>query len=156
MEQKLTVVDAFSGDYDFLSNFYPVNIFTEGFTFKSVEHAYQASKSNSHADWKLIESLGADQAGKAKRLGRKFKLRRNWDLVKISLMRRFLEMKFLDPELREKLLATGDAELIEGNYWHDNYWGDCRCDKCKHIPGFNNLGKLLMRLRSNYANSDHR
>ena len=53
-----------------------------------------------------------------------------------------------NPHLREKLIKTGDKILIEGNYWHDNDWGDCYCKNCKHTPGNNNLGKILMNVRS--------
>jgi len=45
------------------------------------------------------------------------------------------------------LLATLDAELIEGNAWHDNFWGDCFCEKCRDIEGLNVLGNILMRIR---------
>lgn len=38
-------------------------------------------------------------------------------------------------------------EIVEGNYWHDNYWGNCTCDKCKNIEGQNKLGKILMKIR---------
>ena len=41
-----------------------------------------------------------------------------------------------------------DIMLIEGNYWHDNYWGNCLCPKCKEIEGQNQLGKILMKVRS--------
>ena len=34
-----------------------------------------------------------------------------------------MKAKFTDPMLAEMLLATGDAELIEGNNWGDCYWG---------------------------------
>ena len=50
-------------------------------------------------------------------------------------------------ELREKLKATGDATLIEGNHWHDNRWGKCTCDKCQNKEGQNWLGKILMEIR---------
>lgn len=49
--------------------------------------------------------------------------------------------------LKKKLLETGDAELIEGNYWHDNTWGQCYCPRCKNKIGENHLGKLLMKIR---------
>ena len=41
-------------------------------------------------------------------------------------------------------------ELIEGNTWSDNFWGDCHCPKCRGIKGENNLGKLLMKIREDY------
>ena len=52
-----------------------------------------------------------------------------------------LRLKFAIPELAEKLLATGEAELIEGNSWGDTTWG-----VYKDI-GENRLGKLLMQVR---------
>ncbi len=50
-------------------------------------------------------------------------------------------------ELRELLLATGKASLLEGNWWHDNFWGDCFCEACSQ-PGENRLGSALMAVRS--------
>ena len=44
------------------------------------------------------------------------------------------------------LLATGGEELIEGNWWHDNFFGVCTCGPCDG-KGKNNLGKILMRVR---------
>lgn len=62
-------------------------------------------------------------------------------------MRQLLMQKFADVNLRVKLLATEDEELVEGNYWHDNFWGNCSCPKCKDIQGKNVLGTLLMEER---------
>ena len=45
------------------------------------------------------------------------------------------------PELAEKLLATGNAHLEEGNSWGDKVWGTVGG------VGANNLGKILMRVR---------
>ena len=65
-------------------------------------------------------------------------------------MEEFVSRKFQIPELRDKLLATGDANLVEGNTWHDNYWGICTCSKCINSPvvdGKNKLGTILMKVR---------
>jgi hypothetical protein len=62
-------------------------------------------------------------------------------------MEHALRKKFCIPELREWLVATYPIPLVEGNYWHDNYWGDCSCNKCQATPGINKLGKMLMDLR---------
>ena len=50
-------------------------------------------------------------------------------------------------ELRKKLLATGDAYIVEGNHWHDNFWGNCSCSRCDRLVGQNHLGKILMLIR---------
>ena len=56
-------------------------------------------------------------------------------------MHSILQAKFAVPQLRDALLATGDAELVEGNTWGDTYWGVCRG------RGRNQLGQTLMRIR---------
>ena len=63
-------------------------------------------------------------------------------------MKAGLQEKFKNPVLAKKLIDTGDTELIEGNYWHDNFWGKCSCEKCKNKPKANTLGILLMDIRS--------
>jgi hypothetical protein len=52
-----------------------------------------------------------------------------------------------DEALGDRLLSTGDSLLIEGNYWHDNYWGRCTCSKCQSEIGLNQLGEVLMYVR---------
>ena len=82
--------------------------------------------------------------------GRKIQLREDWkkEEIKRVVMYTGLTMKFMgNYNIASKLMATNNKELIEGNWWHDNYWGDCKCDKCRHIVGENNLGKLLMLTR---------
>ena len=46
-----------------------------------------------------------------------------------------------NPELAAKLIATGDALLVEGNWWHDTFFGVC------DGKGENHLGLILMRVR---------
>jgi len=147
LEQELGQVDSFKDDYEKFSNFYPVVIHFEGINFPSVEHAFVAAKSTDAFFRKRIAELPSDKAGKAKRMGRKIKIRTDWDIVKIAYMKRFLHQKFAYDKFRILLLSTGDMPITEGNYWHDNYWGDCYCEKCKDIKGKNNLGKLLMKVR---------
>ena len=77
----------------------------------------------------------------ARRAGQKLPMRTDWESVKIDVMFRCLKEKFKDPELREKLIDTGDEELIEGNWWGDTFWGVCQG------KGENHLGKLLMTIR---------
>jgi ribA/ribD-fused uncharacterized protein len=131
-------IDSFTGEYRFLSNFF---IEPDG---SCVEVDYQASK---HIDYlhdpksvlKLFDGLGPSNA---KKLGRRLPLRPDWESVKLDLMKKFVIAKFVDHEvLAEKLLATGDEELIEDNYWMDTFWGVCRG------VGDNHLGKILMQVR---------
>ena len=71
----------------------------------------------------------------------------NWDEISYDIMLDVLRAKFRDPALREKLLATGDAYLEEGNHWHDNRWGRCTCERCRNKEAQNWLGKILMTIR---------
>jgi len=61
-------------------------------------------------------------------------------------MRYLLWQKFSDSALRQRLLATGDAILVEGNTRHDCIFGRCHCSKCGGT-GLNWLGVLLMEIR---------
>jgi predicted NAD-dependent protein-ADP-ribosyltransferase YbiA (DUF1768 family) len=86
-------------------------------------------------------------AGAVKKLGRRLPLRSNWSEVNLAVMLTILFTKFSNPELAKRLIDTFPLELIEGNWWHDNFWGNCRCEKCKNIQGQNWLGRLLMTVR---------
>lgn len=140
------MINKFEGKNFFLSNFYPVsiNIKIDGlwFTCPTVEHVFQASKTINIEEQRKIAC--APTPGKAKQLGRKVALRYDWEDIKVDVMRQLIMQKFADADLRQQLLDTNDEELIEGNWWHDNFWGDCYCDKCAEITGKNILGELLM------------
>lgn len=149
------MINKFEGKYSFLSNFYPCEINHQGIKYPSTEHYYVAMKCNNDQmiDGEFYTSADFREAvskvttpGKVKRLGRKIKLRADWEEKKIELMELGLNKKFKIPELRELLISTGDEELIEGNWWHDCVWGQCICDKCRG-KGKNHLGKLLMKIR---------
>lgn len=133
-------IESFSGEWRFLSNFYPCLITHEGLRFASVEHAYQAAKFLApEVRYKFLEPM---RAGEAKRLGRRVKLREDWEEVKLSIMLDLLRLKFSPPFMQASLLSTGEAELIEGNSWGDHYWGVCMG------MGENHLGRLLMQVRA--------
>ena len=133
------IIDRFTGGYGFLSNFHTSPVAYEGRQYRSVEHAYQAAKSLRGAVRDRIANLKI--AGEAKREGRRVQLRPGWEGMKLQVMLDLLRLKFRESDLREAILATGDAELVEGNDWGDNFWGVCM-DR-----GKNHLGKLLMQVR---------
>lgn len=137
------MIDSFSGDYRFLSNFYPCDVEYEGIIYKSTEAAYQAAKTLDGHERIFISQL---TPGKAKKFGSKLALRKGWDDMKIGVMMELLQKKFRDPNLLRKLLLTRGQELIEGNTWHDNFWGSCTCKGCGN-KGQNILGRLLMEVR---------
>lgn len=134
------MIDTFRGKYYFLSNFYPSDIEYDGITYTSNEAAFQAQKVLDHEEKLRFKNL---DPRKAKKLGRRVKLRRDWDEVKDNYMYEICRAKFTqNPDLAAKLLKTGEEELVEGNTWHDTYWGVC------NGRGKNRLGKILMKVRS--------
>jgi ribA/ribD-fused uncharacterized protein len=135
------MINTFRGPYYFLSNFTNSLITYKGITYPTVEHAYQAQKTVVMEYQKQIAKL--DSPGKAKRQGRNFDIRPDWEEIKLSVMEELLWLKFSDTNLKNKLLGTKNYELQEGNYWGDRYWGiDLKTGK-----GRNELGKLLMKIR---------
>lgn len=134
------VIDSFSGDYRFLSNFYAHTVKVDGLVFKTSEHAYQAAKCKFPEDRKEFTFFSAP--GIAKRVGRQVAIRDDWEQVKLVEMEKILRVKFADQSLKRRLLATAPHDLIEGNTWGDTYWGVCAG------VGRNHLGRILMQIRA--------
>ena len=133
-------IDSFQGEYRFLSNFVGGIFDTNGDFWPSVEHAFQAMKTRDLGQREMIRN--ATTPGLAKRLGRTVTLRPDWGDVRVSVMEKLVRRKFCqNKELGKKLLATADAELVEGNTWNDKFWGVCKG------TGQNHLGKILMKIR---------
>ena len=131
----------FRDEFFFLSNFYPCSVKDPDFpdiTYFSVEAAFQAQKVLSKEDRILFVSLSPSRA---KQFGRRVSLRKDWEDVKIPLMKKLLQEKFSSPELAEKLKLVKGV-IIEDNNWNDRFWGMCKG------YGLNNLGKLLMEIRN--------
>ena len=132
-------IAGFFGEYRFLSNFWHADINILGIPYMNVEAAYQASKSHDITIREQFSRLGPKEA---KARGRKIQIDGVWnDITKATNMELCLRSKFLIPDLKDKLIATGSAELIEANTWGDRFWGKCEGQ------GQNILGKILMELR---------
>jgi ribA/ribD-fused uncharacterized protein len=157
------IIEAFCNEYDFLSNFYLAPLTWRGQKFSTSEHAYQWAKTDNPKEQKTILVYVMESGyempttpGQAKRAGQIVTKRADWEEIRLDIMYDILIAKFTQNwDLRQKLLATGDAELIEGNSWHDNDWGACRCSDCAKEEKNNYLGKLLMRLRMELAKPSH-
>lgn len=137
-------ITSFKGEYRFLSNFQECSIIFEGETYNSTEAAYMAAKTTDPEERRQIRE--APSPAKAKALGRKVKLRADWEMVKLAVMEDLVRQKFYThPPLAKLLLDTGDSTLIEGNTWGDCFWGVC------DGAGHNHLGKILMKVRLELA-----
>lgn len=139
------VINSFRDAYLCFSNMYCVPVYYEGVSYPSVENAYQAAKTDNVP---LRGPFRFYRPQESKLKGRELKLRKGWDSgLKLSVMEELCWYKFSTDEFcRRKLLSTKGVTLIEGNTWHDNFWGSCMCTKCSE-EGKNNLGQILMRIR---------
>lgn len=136
----------FKGEKHFLDNFYFSPIRYDDYVYKTAEHAFQAAKTFDEAEKNKIKL--SKTPAEAKRLGRRVKLRADWEDVKYGIMEEIVSLKFLqNKELKEKLLHIPDEELVEYNRHHDNIWGKCVCSRCK-CKGTNFLGKILRSVKS--------
>jgi ribA/ribD-fused uncharacterized protein len=126
------------------SNFAHFPIRLKGRTWPTTEHYFQAQKfagtDDAHAE--AIRKAGSPMLAARMGRDRKKKLRRDWESVKVSVMREALLAKFEQhPQLRDLLLSTADAKLVEQTE-RDDYWGDGG-----NGSGRNMLGQLLMGVR---------
>ncbi|MBR0411095.1 MAG: NADAR family protein [Eubacterium sp.] len=140
------MIKLFRGAYEFLSNYYdPCPIQYKGKLYRNSEAAYQAQKCKRESDKEMFTSLSPDNA---KQLGKQIEMVPDWDDNKARIMLEVVQAKFEQHgELATLLLQTGKQDLVEGNYWHDNFFGDCQCPNCRDIPGENWLGIILMAVR---------
>jgi ribA/ribD-fused uncharacterized protein len=141
----LSPILEFRGPHRYLSNFYLCKFTWQGIEWPHSEAAYQAAKFPRH-QWNKFLVLSPNAA---KYAGKAPGMRADWEDVKIEIMYSIVREKFCQNiELLEKLLATGNAHLEEGNTWKDVFWGVCPPGSKK---GRNELGKILMRIRQEFT-----
>ena len=134
----MKTIDSFRSGNFFLSNFCYSPIVWKAQPFDAVENAFQAAKTHSFGERRIFSSI---TAAHAKKEGRKVTLREDWPTYKLVVMERLLKLKFEIPEFKNRLLKTEGYLLVEGNTWHDYFWGVC------NEKGSNHLGRLLMKIR---------
>ena len=131
-------------EYDFLSNFHdcPVLSPTHG-TFRCSEGLYHYQKflhlkdSNLHIQFK--EATGQEAWDLSRRVAGS--IAPEWD--RIAAMQDALKCKFSNKDLKQKLLGTKNAYIVENSTCgHDLFWSDYGNGR-----GENKLGIMLMELR---------
>jgi len=131
-----------SDEYGCFSNFAPYPILLDGKCWPTSEHYFQAQKFEDPAHQESIRQEKSPRI--AARLGRdhKKKLRRDWESVKVAIMRKAVQAKFAQHDaIRAILLSTGDAKIVEHTE-NDAEWGDGGDGS-----GKNKLGQILMEVR---------
>ena len=129
-------------EYGWCSNFAPFPIQVRGKRWPTSEHFFQARKFEDAESQEEIRQAKTPMIAARMGRDRKRKLRRDWESVKVAVMREALQAKFQQHEdLARQLLATGEAKLVEHTQNYD-YWGDGGDGR-----GQNMLGRLLMEVR---------
>lgn len=163
-EDGRRIVKEFKDSYSFLSNFYvfETSIQYAGFYWTSTEVPYQYSKfdlwrmmyhegrTSTPPPYEVLEEFENNfvSPSKSKKLSRNNKMpdevRQAFDNIKDDVMLVLISSKYSSNEyLKTRLLNTKDYELVEGNWWGDDYWGY----SFKTNSGLNKLGKLTMKIR---------
>jgi ribA/ribD-fused uncharacterized protein len=143
-------IGRFIGVFSFLSNFYESPIEYEGISYPTVEHAFQAAKTQNFETRQHIAKMPGPSEAKA--AGNRNGILKDfnpveWELRKDGVMEELLRIKFQNPKFKNLLVQTGGAKLIEGNTWGDTYWGvDLNTGE-----GANKLGVILEGIRSEIA-----
>ena len=73
---------SFHGEHRWLSNFWPAKVSLDGVVYPSVEHAYQAAKTEPVNRSVFLRCTAAE----AKRLGREVPMRADWGGAKVAVM----------------------------------------------------------------------
>jgi N-glycosidase YbiA len=131
-----------SGDYGCFSNFSPHPIVLKGVTWPTSEHYFQAQKFAGTPDEEEVRRAKSPMVAARTGRSRKRPLREDWESVKDEIMHEAVLAKFTQhADLREILLGTGDAEIVEHTE-NDRYWGHGGDG-----TGQNRLGQILMKVR---------
>lgn len=140
-------IRGFDNEFRWLSNMWPAEIELQNGKYASSENAYQALKFTEDFEYK--KKLMRCPAIMAKQLAREYVKTYPSFLAPNFMENRYLIMKnivrekfFQNSYLGAKLMLTGDIYLEETNNWGDTYFGVC------NEEGENNLGKILMEVRS--------
>lgn len=135
-------------EYGCFSNFSKHPITIDGTEWRTNEHYFQGQKFAGTEHEEEIRLTASPMVAARMGRARKRPLRADWESVKDDIMRTVVRAKFTQHgKLREILLETGEAEIIEHTA-NDRYWGDGGDG-----TGRNMLGKILMEIRDELRRS---
>ena len=138
----------FDGEFQWMSNFWPVSLLFDGVRYGSVEQAYQAAKTLNLDERLKIQMTKTPS--RAKKQGRSLTVRSDWDAVKIPIMLRLQRQKYRNGRLSERLAATGKRQIFELNAWNDVFWGVVENEG--GYEGVNAMGQILSLVRDEVGN----
>ena len=154
-ERKNDRVHVFYGYESPFSNFYACNFTVDGTRYNCVEQYFQSYKAGHFKDEtarKKIMSLSKPSSMKAAgRRAKNFDIQ-EWKSISRKVLKEGVYAKFSqNPNLRDRLVATGDKRL--GEACGDKNWGtgirlkDKRALDVKQWVGENNMGDIITEVR---------
>ena len=142
------------------SNWYRRKFVVDGREYLHVEQYMMAQKAMLFNDTKRYEAiLQTEDPARCKKLGRQVSSfdPAAWNAVKYDIVKTANRAKYeQNPELKEALLNTGNAVLVEASPY-DSIWGigitakEAAGMDPSEWPGQNLLGKILAELRAEFA-----
>ena len=136
------------GEYGCFSNFSRHSVVIKNKRYKTSEHYYQSQKfatTDPLYSNKIAKALRPNDAAKLGRDKSRKLFRKDWESVKLDVMRVAIRAKAEQhPDIKALLLSTGDREIEETSK-NDLYWGTGANGK-----GQNWLGRLWMELRTKF------
>jgi N-glycosidase YbiA len=136
-----------SDEFGCFSNFaaYPIKI--DGQTWPTSEHYFQAQKFLEDEHQCAIRAEKSPMIAARMGRDRKRPLRKDWESVKDSIMRKAVLEKFRQhADILAVLIGTSDAKLVE-HTTNDSYWADGGDGSGKNM-----LGLILMEVRDALRN----
>jgi ribA/ribD-fused uncharacterized protein len=131
-----------SDEFGCFSNFAPFPVRMDGKLWPTSEHYFQAQKFDEVEHRERIRQTKSPLIAARMGRDRKKPLRRDWESVKVAVMREVVRAKFSQhDDIRQVLLSTGDAKIVEHTE-NDSYWGDGGDGSGKNM-----LGRILMEIR---------
>lgn len=147
-----------------LSNHFPISLEINGHKYNSSEQLFfmyemaMAEDSEGFAHVYNTTDPGQIKQYCEKRLKtRSQQLKEKWNEAKITMMEKALACKFSNSKMRQYLLSTSKATLIESSA--DKFWGSGITlansnPTNEDIEGENHLGRLLVKIRSSLSNRE--
>ena len=135
------------GELGYLANYSNYGFTVDGVYYPTAEHFYQASKfDNPEIIQKILSCKTAREAASVGR-DRNNKRIDHFKDIKLDKMYQAVYEKFQqNPDIRKKLIETGDEEIREMTD-QESYWG-----VGPQLDGENHMDEILMRVREELKN----
>ncbi|MGD9210356.1 MAG: NADAR family protein [Desulfobacteraceae bacterium] len=133
-------------DEDIFSNLAVIPFTLDGFTWHSAEQFFQAAK---FTDNEIIQKIkSCENPFRCAAIGqtRRFKLRKDWEQVKVSVMERAIRARFNQHPKLAEILKRSEDKLYDISA-ADSFWGIGSDGRGKNMTG-----EILMKIRDELQN----